>query len=153
MDTKTLAQHIKIPLDEVERLLELSMEGIYSDEGYQALLKSLNRPVLEETLPEARAAYEAGLPQLKVTLAKKYKVDTEPMSPNTLGNWVITALRSSHNLEQMIKHHERVPGEMILGGLPDVLNMVSHIHEGSSEWQRALCILSLPLIKMESKAS
>lgn len=144
-----LARYIGIPTEEVQRLLKLTPEVLFVDEGYQSLIHGLRRSVLEETLPEVTAAYEAGLPRLKQTLRDQYHYDTDPMTPYTLGTWMVNALRYPQRLEALMKKHERIQLPMMKHGLKDIVEMVGHIPAGGKEWQKALCVVCLPLIADE----
>lgn len=126
----------------------MTPEEIIKDEAYLTLVNSLNRRILEDTLEAARTSYEYSLPNLKADLADQFNINTDPMSPDTLGNWVITILRDLQKLDQLVLKHKNLNAEIIQYGLDDIVKMVGYINEGSEEWQRAICILALPLLKL-----
>jgi hypothetical protein len=146
MNNNEIAQIINIPTSTLKRFMSLPGKKLLKDPEYIAILKDLDRELLEATLADARNAYEKGLPAFSEQLAARYGLDSTPMSAYTLGNWVVGALQYPENTDQILKMHDRVPGEAISGGLTDLLHMLDNLPAGAQEWQRALAVLSLPLM-------
>lgn len=146
MNIADIAATLDLPQSTIDRMLHLSPEALLQDPEYLDLLHSLDRALLEETLPLARTAYEAGLQAFSDALNTRYGLKDTPMSAYTLGNWVVGALQYPNYTDQILKMHTRVPSEAVRNGLPDLLGMLSKMPKGSAEWQRALTALSLPLM-------
>jgi len=146
MDASDIATTVGLPEATIKRLMGLAPADLLQDPEYLDLLHELDRELLEETLPMARSAYEEGLPAFSASLNARYGLADTPMSAYTLGNWVVGALQYPDHTSQILKMHDRVPGEAVRNGLEDLLGMLSTMPKGSREWQRALCALSLPLM-------
>jgi hypothetical protein len=148
MNPQEIAQTIGISVDDVNYFLSMSAEELIQNADYIAMLKTLDKELLQQTLPEARMAYESGLPAFQSDLNKRYNMSSRMMSAYTVGNWVVGALQYPENTEAILKMHSHVPGEAVVGGIWDLMEMVQGIPQGAEEWQRALCALSLPLMKL-----
>ena len=146
MLTKTLADYIGTRESTIEDLLQLSPTQIYQSEAYQALVAKLDRDLLHQTLPEARGAYEQGLPRFKREMGKSYDFDRSPMSAFTLGNWLVGFLQQPDALNTLPKFHGDVPRPVMREGLPHLLSILDRMGQGRQEWQQALAVLSLPLV-------
>lgn len=146
MKNGQLAAKIGISVRELDYFLNMRGEDIIKDDNYIALLGKVDRPVLEKTLPQIRAVYEERLPDFAAYIEKRYKLDHNPMSAYTLGNWVVGALQFPAYVNSILDMHEGLAAEMFANELPALLAMVEDT-PGSVEWQRALCLFSLPLIQ------
>jgi hypothetical protein len=147
MNNKDLAQYIGVPIEKVDYVLSMSGAEIVKDEIFVGMLKSVDRDLLERTLPQAREAYEKGLPAFETMLQKRYGLSNTPMSAYTLGNWVVGALQFPDYIDTILNMHADIASEVFVGGLPDLLDMVANVPDGGHEWQRALCIFSIPLMR------
>lgn len=148
MDALTLAKYVGVSKSQIESFMKLSAHDIFHDEQYLGLMDSLDREFLEQTLPEVRAIYNAKLPAFKEMLAEQYHINTDPMSAYTLGNWLVGVLRYPKTADQIVKMHAKVPGEIVVGGLSYLLDMLDDMTEGKEEWKRAMCVLSIPLMRI-----
>lgn len=146
MLNQTLVHYTGTPAATIEQLLQLGSQSIYRHPTYQDLVASLNRQALEATLPLAREAYNAHLPDFIASMQRKHKVSLEPMSAFTLANWLVGFLQYPATVEQLPTKHERIPKAVIREGLPELLAMLDDMPQGRAEWQRALAILALPLV-------
>jgi hypothetical protein len=149
ISTKTLSQHTGIPASDIDALLALPAEDIFSHEVYMGLLQSLDSQLLEETLPNARAVYEEHLPTFKETLANHHHINTEPMSPYTLGNWLVGVARYPETASGILKMHENVPGNIVAANLASLIDMLDDMPDDAvAAWKQAICVLSIPLMRM-----
>jgi hypothetical protein len=148
MEIHALAHYTNQPVAEIERLLALPTAAIFDDPGYVAMLQSLDIDLLEATLPVARSIYSDLLPEFKTTLGNDMNINLEPMSPYTLGNWLVGVARFPHTANQIIRMHESVPGNVVAAGLTHLVVMLDGMEDGREMWQRALVTLSLPLMTM-----
>ncbi len=141
-----LAQLVNVSPATLQRFLSMEATALYEDDEYMSLVRSLNRNLMEETLPEVRAAYEKHLPGFVDEIKKQYQLKDNPMSAYTLGNWMVGILRYPETTNTLLNMHTRVPSQMIIDGLPHLLSFLDEVERGGAEWQRALCILSIPLM-------
>lgn len=146
MKNSQLAAHIGISTQELDGFLSMRGRDIIQDANYIALLNSVDRDLLERTLPQIRAVYEERLPAFAATIAQRYGLDHNPMSAYTLGNWVVGALQFPAYVDSILDLHEGLAAEMFANELPTLLAMVEDT-PGSEEWKRALCLFSLPLMR------
>jgi len=146
MTIEQIASYTGLAPRTIDRLLQMGTIHIYQDDDYIAALEGLDRVYLEDTLPLARDAYESHLDDFTQEIAERYGVDSEPMSPFTLGNWVVGMLQYPSHAAKMIAMHERVPRVAVRESLHHLLRMLDDMPEGTQQWQRALCLLSFPLM-------
>lgn len=146
MNKHYLAVYLGLRDAEVDRLLHLKAPALYQDESYLKLVESLNYRLLENTLLDARSVYDEHLPELVDYLRNEYNYQGKPMTALTLGNWLLGFLHNHQNLHMLHKMHAHIPMEIIEHGLPKILEMLGYIRQGGKEWQRAMAVLSLPLL-------
>lgn len=147
MIEERLTEVIGIPREEVERLLAMPAIAIYRDEAFRALVNRLDKELLFSTLPDTRAAFDFHIPifQARVRTAHP-QVAVQRMSASTLGMWLVGFLQIPNAMERLAVFHAPVPPDFIREFLPDLLAMLDDIAVGRQEWQRALALLSLPLL-------
>lgn len=146
MTIEQIASYTGLAPRTIDRLLQMGTTHIYQDDDYIAALEGLDKAYLEDTLPLARDAYESRLDEFAQEIAERYGVDSEPMSPFTLGNWVVGMLQYPSHAAKMIEMHERVPRVAVRESLHHLLLMLDDMPEGAQQWQQALCLLSFPLM-------
>ena len=139
-----LSSTIGISQQEVQGLLALSKEQVYKAGSYQDLVSQLDYNALSDTLPAIRQAYELYLPVVVNSLRTEHGYTGNPMTPSTLGNWVLGFLYNPAYLDKLPGLHRNVPIEVIEAGLPQVLDVLDHAGEVGQEWKKALAVLSLP---------
>ena len=142
MLTELYTRYAGLPAEEAERLLAMPAGAIYRDRGYQALVTDLDESVLHNTARYVREVYDRELPDLK---AQYGLVDTV-MSGYTLCNWVLGYLNYSSRLSDLLAQHDRIPVDTMLDMLPKLVEMLETVPEGREEWERALLIITLPLL-------
>ncbi len=147
MNVNELSYYIGAPTSLLDSLLSMQGREIIRDKRFVDLLRSVDKDLLEKTLPEARAAYAAHLPDFSNQLSKRYGLANTPMSAYTLGNWVVGALQFPDYLDTILDMHADIATEVFVGGLPELLAIVDEMPKAGGEWQRALCLLSIPLMK------
>ncbi len=147
MDAATIATYSGATPGQVQRFFTMTGEAIILDESYQALLAEVDKDLLEETLDDVRAIYDRELPAFQDTLEKRYDVNTAPMSAYTLGNWVVGALAFPQYTNSLVDMHKGVPNDIFLNELPILLEMVGQVPRAGREWQRALCLFAIPLMR------
>jgi len=147
MDHKTLSRYLNIPESSVNKFMSMSSREILENAEYRELLGSIDRDTLEATLQDARETYEKYLPPFVETVERKYKLGTTPMSPYTLGNWVVGALQFPDYTDSILEMHTRVPGHVFVNELQSLMDILEHMPNAHAEWQRALCLFSLPLMR------
>lgn len=128
--------------------MSVGQAQLFDHPDYKALIEGLDIPLLEQTVPHAREAYRRQLDGFIQVLEDEYDLENPVMSPFTLGNWLVQFLYEQDKLPELLAKHERVPIEALRDGLPELLRMLDDIDDDAirQEWQRAMCILSLPLI-------
>jgi hypothetical protein len=136
------AKYAGLPADETERLLAMPAEAIYRDRSYQSLVTSLDADVLHDTAQFVREAYDKGLPHLKA----RYGLAGTVMSGFTLCNWVLGYLNYPAKLSDLLGQHERIPVKTMTDMLPELVDLLEGVPEGRQEWERALLIMTLPLL-------
>lgn len=142
MTPDELAHYAGISTQELERLLAMPAAAIYNDPDYIDLVTSLDREHLDRTAVHTRDAYDKYLPTIKEQFGLRGSI----MSGYTLSNWVLGFLMYPERLSDMIKYHASLSPDMIARLLPHLVRLLDEVPEGREEWQRALVILSLPLL-------
>lgn len=146
MIADTLAKYINVPADAIQRLLSMSTSQIYQDAEYQTWIEKIDTRQLDNTLKQAREAYDKDLPRFNERLAQEYGVKAKPMSSYTLGNWVIGYLYYPEMAKNLPQVHNRLPQHVVTEMLPDLITALDEMPDASEEWQRALAVLALPLL-------
>lgn len=146
MLVNTLSKYTSLEPNELERLLAMSSRDVFADSNYQGMVDNLDKKLLESTVINAREAYRGKVEEFSTRLENKYELQNPTMSAFTLANWLIGFLYSPDNLIDLLEHHDRVPKEALVDGLPEILDMLGSMDEGRDEWQHAMVLLSLPLI-------
>lgn len=141
----TLADYIGVETRDVQRLLRMKQSRIYDDPTYQAWIAKLDANQLHQSLNEARAAYEKMLPQFSQQLSERYNMNNTPMSPFTLGNWLVGFLQYPDAIRELSQKHNRLPREAVIDMLPEMLSMMNGMKQGRADWQKALALMALPL--------
>jgi hypothetical protein len=142
MQLDTIAQYAGVSQGEIKRLLALPSQDIYQDPTYQSWVKQLDQQLLLQSSEAVRNVYDRELPDLK----DRYGLTGSIMSSYTLCNWVLGFLMFPARLSNMIEHHASVPTGTIGQALPELLEYVGEIPTGGAEWQRALTLMTLPLL-------
>lgn len=146
MIAQTLAEHIGIPEIEVQHFMSMPKSQLYKNDIYQALVESLDYQLLGTTLLEARAVYDEHLPELVDYLRQEYDFKGKPMTPLTLGNWLLGFLHNHKNLHKLVDMHHHIPKNVLEHGLPEILRILDFMPDTArTEWQKAMAVLSLPL--------
>jgi hypothetical protein len=68
------------------------------------------------------------------------------MSAFTLGNWLVGFLQFPAALEGLSKFHKRLPQDAMAELLPHMLSVLEDMPHGSADWQKALALLSMPML-------
>ena len=142
MHPESIADTMGISVADAERLLALPPADIYADAVYHAVVECLDATLLHQTLKHVRAVYDEQLDPIK----EKYGLSDTIMSGFTLGNWVLGFLASPDHLNDMLERHTQIPTDIIEDVLPELVDLMVELPEGSAEWQCALVTFSLPLI-------
>ena len=136
------ANYAGLPADETERLLAMGAEAIYQDKRYQFLVTGLDASLLHNTAGHVRDVYDKELPDLKA----RYGLAGTVMSGFTLCNWVLGYLNYPTKLSDLLGQHERIPVKTMADMLPELVDLLESVPEGREEWERALLIITLPLL-------
>lgn len=140
---ESLADHGRMEPGEAARLLSLTLDELAQDEAYQALLAQLDQQLLSRTLHDVRKIYDSNLAEFK----REYDLQDTVMGGHTLGNWVLGYLMYPDQLHSLADRHVNVPTEKVQQMLLDLLSLLQRqTGEGCREWQRALALLTLPLL-------
>lgn len=142
MNPKTLAVYAGTTDTEIERLLALKPDELYADSGYQMLVDQLEITTLENSMREARQAVDANIQRIKI----KHDLLGTMMSGYTLVNWTIGFLQHPQKLPDLLIRHRNLSPDMIMAALPDILDVLGSMEQGAAHWQRALVVLSIPLM-------
>lgn len=148
----TLAAVINLPKEKVVFWSTCSPQELVTDMDYIDLIFTLDKSLLEHTLHHARAAYEEMLPYFQQQLNVRYGIKEAPMFSQTMANWILSIVEYPQYIQKLIQFHHNIPVEAIMGGLPMMLEMLSHLKEGHEEWQRAVCVICLPLVLPQTLA-
>lgn len=143
---QVLAAYIGLSPNDIHQLTELPAEQIFENPTYKTLIEGLDTEFLKKTLPEARTAYALGLPAFMARLEHDVGINHMSMSAYTLGDWLIRFLEAPETIPVVLNMHLRLTRPIIRAGLPYLLEMLSTMPRGQTEWQRALAIMSLPLV-------
>jgi hypothetical protein len=141
-----LADYIGITSPAVERLLRMRPSDIYQDPMYKKLVESLDREYIRSTLRDAHKAYKMGLPQFMEDLSSIHRFSDTPMSAYTLSNCLVAYLDAPEHMADFLDRHNHIPKDLMRDGLPHLIQMLSQMPQGCNEWQRAMAIISIPLV-------
>jgi len=142
MLARTLAPYLNVTPQDVDRLLSMPPAEIYADKFYQDLVIQLDPRLLQKTSDYAYSAYDEHLPSLK----EEYGWLNTLMGGYTLCNWVLGFLMYPETLPDLLPHHARIPNDVVAEVLPKLVALLDTMPQGREEWQRALVVLSLPLL-------
>lgn len=146
MNSQEISAYTGLSTQLIQRLQSMSVNNVYADKDYLNALSSLNRDTLQSTLADARQAYENHLEEFSNAIRTGYNLNTDVMSPFTLGNWVVGILEYPDQAKTLIEMHERVPHQALVEHLPGILEILNEMSHGRAEWQKALCLLAFPLM-------
>lgn len=146
MDINTIAYFTGLSASVIKELLTRESAEVYRDPRYLEALRRIDVAVLENTLPDARDIYEEYLPEFSEMLAKRYGVDTAPMSPFTLGNWVVGVLHYPERADSLIDMHARLGREVFAENVDSLIGILDYMGNGKEVWQQAMVLLSFPLM-------
>jgi hypothetical protein len=107
-----------LPSDEVERLLRLPPGAIYKDPNYLNLLKQVRYQLLSDATSQSYA----------------------------LCDWIISFLEQSDLPHKLVNWHNSTSSRVMVDALPDLLTILETIPNSRQDWQRALVLLTLPLL-------
>ena len=141
-----LSRYIGVSPGKVARLLTLSQQQVYADQEYLGWVNQLDAERLYDTLQYARSVYEAYMPEFSQHLSNQFGMHKTVMSAYTLGNWLVGFLQFPNTINGLTRMHQHIPRQAIADLLPRMLEVLQEMPEGGREWQRALAILSLPLL-------
>ena len=141
-----LAQYIDESQSTIDTFLTMSPSDIYGDPYYKELVNKLDYRHLDQSLKEARDTYEEGLPDFMDKFSHLYDFGGSPMSPTTLANWLVSFIKFHDFMHQLPEKHANVPRQALRQGLPDLLSMLDNMSDGREDWQKALALLSIPLV-------
>ena len=148
MNASQIAQITGLPETKINQYLNsMTAAEIYRDTTYIKALKQLDKDYLNRTLISARKVYENHLQEFTVAIAKRYGINSEPMSPFTLGNWVVGVLEYPDHAGNLLEHHRRIPSEAFTGSMDELLAFLDDMPDGGETWKQALCLLAFPLMK------
>lgn len=142
---KTIAHYSGLPVNQINRLLNMRQSQIYADVQYQSWVDALDSQLLYDTLNYAREAYENNLGVFHKILKDQYNLNNTPMSSYTLGNWLVGFVQVPSKLSELVKMHNNLPLEAVMNMLPQMITMLDEMPEGREEWQKALALIALPL--------
>lgn len=146
MNVKDVATYTGLPTNSIEKMLKGSPHQTYRSQEYIDALHSVDLEALEAALPEARRVYEAHLPDFAAGLEARYGVSSSPMSPFTLGNWVVGVMQYPERADTIIKMHKALPANVFADNLDELVGMLDEMRSGSAVWQQAMCLLAFPLM-------
>lgn len=146
MNAQRIAHYTGLSKRVVEGLLSLTSREIYRERRYLDALRQVDVSLLEDTLFEARSVYQDHLPAFTDMLSNQYGVDTTPMSPFTLGNWVVGMLHYPEQAEQLIDMHASLNRQVFVDNVETLVGYLDEMGRGRESWQQALVLLSLPLM-------
>lgn len=119
---------------------------IYNDSAYLNQIRQIDTERLYETLPAARDIDAEYVPQYNQILSERFGLHNSVMSAFTLGNWLVGFLQFPKTLDNLSQHHKRLPKEAMAELLPHMLSVLEDMPHGSADWQKALALLSMPML-------
>lgn len=146
METEMVSQWSGIPQGLIDGWRHLSADAIVRDPDYMGYVRSIDRVQLEATFYEMRKTYQQTLGHFQHMLTRRYGIQSAPMFSEILGAWIMNAIDQPNYLEHIIRRHNRIPREIIRESLPMLLEMLSTNPDERNEWQRAVTILTLPML-------
>ena len=149
MKSHEIAQIIGISEAELTRIRSMPPEQLFQDTSYMQLLETIDASSLENTLQDARDAYERVLPQFQDNLHENYGIDRAPMFSESLGKWMISVAQMPQYIDQVAKLHDRLDPNIIAEGVPLLLEILDYIPNAKNEWKRALMLIVLPMLPLE----
>jgi hypothetical protein len=136
----------QISSDQLERWSEMSPNEVIADRDYLVQLTSIDVERLKRSQATFEQVYERYLPRFQQELKDNYNIQQAPMFSETLGRWVLSVLEMPQFMVQILDLHGRVPPQVIRETLNMLIMMAGDVPEDGEEWQRAIYILSLPLM-------
>lgn len=127
--------------------MNLSGKQLLENKTYVAMLHDLDKDLLEATLPTVRDVYERHLPEFVERVEQRYGLGATPMSAFTLGNWVVGALQFPDHTHSILEMHANIPREVFNNELQSLMDILEEVSQGKQEWQRAMCVFALPLMR------
>ncbi len=142
----TLQNITRLPYETLAAWFTLNPVALIDAPSYQDAVGSLDTALLQRSYAEAHKAYESVLPAFQQEMETRYGYDHAPMFSTSLGKWLISVAERPHYMPQVFSLHASVPPMIIQETLPLLLRTMDHIGAGRDEWQRALALLSLPMM-------
>lgn len=144
----TFAAHLPLSLDEIQTLLDLSLEELLANSTLQAELGQLNVPLLQETLPTAGAILATQLPPFYVWLKQELGLRRVPDGPDHTTRWVVRFLQNEESLIRLVELHRPVPLPALERSVPRLVSLFDGVEEATvrEAWQRAIALLCLVLV-------
>lgn len=142
----TLQETTRLPYETLAAWFTLNPVALIDTPSYQDAVGSLDTALLQRTYAQAHTAYEAVLPAFQQEMETRYGYDHAPMFSTSLGKWLISVAERPHYMPQVFTLHASVPPVIVQETLPMLLRAMDRIGEGRDEWQRALALLSLPMM-------
>jgi hypothetical protein len=137
-----LAHYVGLSLDDMEYLFSLSPRAMYEDPVYQSLIAQLDVEMLRDTLDDVQNLYNTYIERIK----EAHNLSHTVMSGHTLSRWIVAYLVHPERMEEILDHHALLPTQKIAETLPSLIDVLGRLEDGGQEWQRALVIMSLPLL-------
>lgn len=139
--------------DDIQYIFSLPSDELYTDDTYQALVRTLDRAILDQTLPHTRALLDEHLPAFKTIVAAQYPdLPLDGVTSYALCNWLLGFLQSPAELPRLRERHMHVPPRFVREFLPNLLEIMDALPEGKDAWQRALAVLAIPLVSPSQPA-
>lgn len=149
MLSDVLAEFVEIPIEEIERLLQMPQTTVYNDPYYQHLIYDLDVALLESSVLDARAAYDVSLDGFTKMLKREYGIPA-PLTSYTLTDWFLNFVKSPEKMPSLINFNAMVPRHVLWDILPMMIGMLDQINDRHvrQEWQQAMATLMIPLTAM-----
>jgi hypothetical protein len=144
----TFSQHLHLSETQVESLLSLSLTDFLANPEVNALLQSLDVPLLKATLPTAGLILAQQLPPFYEWLKTELGVARVPDSPDHTTKWVIGFLDNRESLTRLVELHRPVPRLAVEKSIPRLVGAFAGVEDARTRqvWQTAVAALCMPLV-------
>lgn len=146
MLAERLAQHIDVPLEDIQRLLSLTTVSMWHDPQYRLLARQVDPMHLVHTLQEAKSALDHQLPPIIERFKAAYDIEHFPLNSYMFSNAILTFGTSDDARMHLQYVHRHIPIEIMRATVPAILDVFDTLPRDSNMWQKSFSIMMLPLI-------
>ncbi|NES97777.1 MAG: hypothetical protein F6K32_21710 [Desertifilum sp. SIO1I2] len=141
-------QHLQISETQLQQFLASSLEDLLASPKVQALLASLDVPLLQQTLPTAGEVLAQQLPPFYHWLKTELGLKRVPDGPDHTTRWVVNFLNNQESVMRLVELHRPVPQPALEAAVPRLVGLFDGVEEPKvrSAWQQSIAALCLILV-------